>query len=248
MAGLDIDQIALRKNERAFLCGGSGAGKSVLSDTLADSFLVRYEASGARELLLDSKPKYRPAYVIRGKTPKRRYRHFDHGVTVPNSVLVEDPEELGMAWDMGYRRCIVQGESSEDIPRLVAVAMAFLRDSRVSRPQLLRVDELMDFFFPNGSPRGGSDVILRANRAGRERGTAVINCSQRTKGIPTQIMEELVRLYAFRLDFVADAKRFQEMGTPVFAPPEEDHLFDYWYKGDRRNVWGPYKLNLSAAA
>lgn len=215
---------------------------------MADEFLVHYEGSEARELLLDSKPRYRAQYVIRGRGPKRRYKNWDHGQTVPGSVLVDDPEELGMAWDMGYRRCIVQGESSADVPRLVDVAMAFLQDSRASRPQLLRVDEMLDFFFPNGAPRGGNDVILRANRSGRERGTAVINCSQRTKGIPTQVMEELTRLYAFRLDFVTDAKRFPEMGAPPFEPPEDDHVFKYWYKKDRRKIWGPYKLTLPRAA
>jgi hypothetical protein len=243
-----LDRISLRQHERAFICGGSGCGKSTLSDALADDFLVRYERSGARELLLDSKPRYLPQDVLFGPRTTRRYKQWDHGAKVANSVLVEEPDQLKMAWDMGYRRAIAQGTSTRDIPRLTAIASAFVEDSRKGRPQLLRIDELLDFFFPNGSPRGGDDVILRANRAGRERGTAVINCSQRTKGIPTQVMEELKRLYAFRLDFVKDASRFQEMGAPPFDLPEEDFDFKYWWKGDRRRVWGPYRLTLPAAA
>jgi energy-coupling factor transporter ATP-binding protein EcfA2 len=234
---LELDQISLRQHERAFVVGGSGCGKSTLSDALADDFLVHYRGSGARELLADSKPRYIPEDVIMGPRASRRYKQWDHGQRIPHSVLVETPEDLGLAWDMGYRRAIVQGTSSSDIPRMAAVMSAFLQSSRRGRPQLLRIDELLDFFFPNGSPRGGDDVILRANRAGRERGTSVINCSQRTKGIPTQVMEELRRLYAFRLDFVTDAKRFQEMGAPPFELPEEDYDFKYWWKGDRRRVW-----------
>jgi hypothetical protein len=252
-----LDRISLRQRDRAFISGGSGCGKSTLSDVLADDFLVRYEASGARELLLDTKPRYKPEHVIMGPGVKRRYSKWDHGDTVKGSVLVEDPEQLAMAWDMGYRRCIAQGTSVRDIPRLVAITSAYLEDSRAKRPQLVRFDEILDFFHSNGAARGGDDVVLRCNRAGRERGTSTINCSQRTYGIPGQIMEELVRLYAFRLDSVKDAKRYQEMGAPPFDQPEEDFDFKYWWKGDRRNVWpspvgtlGPscYRLELPKAA
>lgn len=245
---LDLERISLRRNERAFLAGGTEVGKSTLSDALADDFLQRYweggTKTGARELLVDSKPRYRAEHALMGPTVRKRYRHWDHGPRVPGSVVVDDPEDMQMAWDMGYRRVIAQGISSADVPRLTAFVAAFLQSSRARRPQLLRVDETGDMFHPNGAPRGGDDAVVRAARAGRERGTACLFCSQRTKGIPPQLMEEMKRLYAFRLDFDSDAKRFQEMGAPDFELPRRKYEFCYWYKEDYDNIWGPYQLGL----
>lgn len=102
----------------------------------------------------------------------------------------------------------------------------------------------MDFFHVNGSPHGGDDAIIRLARAGRERGTSVLYCAQRTRGIPATLLEEMDRLYALRIDYKADAKRLQEMGAPEFPLPSEKHQFMYWWKGDYSHVWGPYKLAL----
>jgi len=252
MATVDLDRLSMRRKERAFLCGGTEVGKSTLSDCLADDFLQRYRTDKpntcARELLLDTKPRYRAEARLMGPSIRRRYKGWDHGPTVPGSVVVDDPADLSMAWEMGYRRVIMQGESSADVPRLVEGCAAFLRSSRAGRPQLLRVDETLDFFHQNGAPRGGDDALLRAARAGRERGTAALYCSQRTKGLPPQLMEELTRLYAFRLDFVKDAQRFQEMGAPDFELPTRQRQFMYWWKLDPdRRVYGPYTLDLSGA-
>jgi hypothetical protein len=243
---LDLANISLRRNERAFLAGGTEVGKSTLSDVLADDFLQRYYDEGARELVEDSKPRYRAEHALMGRTTRARYKKWDHGPKMPGSVVVDDPDDMQMAWDMGYRRVIVQGHGVRDIPRLVDAAAQFLESSRTGRPQLLRVDELGDFFYPNGSPRGADDALLRAVRAGRERGTACLYCSQRTKGIPTQVMEEMKRLYAFRLDAVSDAKRFGEMGAPIGPDdlPRKKHQFLYWYKEDYEHMYGPYTLGL----
>lgn len=246
-SALDLGRISLRQRERAFLAGGTEVGKSTLSDVLADDFLQRYHGVGGRELVLDSKPRYRGEHALMGATIKKRYKKWDHGPQVPGSVVVDDPEDMWLAYDMGYRRVIVQGHGSADIPRLTRAAALFLEDSRAKRPQLLRVDEAGDFFYGNGSPRGGDDALLRTARAGRERGTGALYCSQRTKGLPPQLMEEMTRLYAFRLDFVKDAQRFQEMGAPDFDLPRRKFQFMYWYKEDYDNVWGPYSLDLAAA-
>lgn len=242
---LDLGQISLRKAERGFVAGGTEAGKSTLADLLGADFVHRYYNQGGRRLILDSKPRYRAAQSLHGKAPRRRYKTWDHGPIIPGSLVVDNPGDLKSAWDLGNTRTIIaQCDGRAEIGRLVTFADAFLRDSRSSRPQLLQVDETMDFFHGNGSPIGGSDAILRAARAGRERGTAALYCSQRTRGIPPQLMEELKRLYAFRLDYTADAKRFQEMGAPPFPLPEEPFEFMYWYKAEYRKVYGPFKLAL----
>jgi hypothetical protein len=246
MTTLSLEQISLRKAERGFLVGGTGTGKSTLADLLGAEFVRRYYRQGGRRLILDSKPRYRAEKTFQGLSAKNRYKKWDHGQSIPGSVVIDDPRDLKGAWDVtGCRTVIVQGESSADVPRLTYAAHLFLGDSKAGRPQLLQVDESMDFFHGNGLPKGGNDALIRAARAGRERGTAALYCSQRTRGIPPNLMEELERLYCFRLDYKADAKRLQEMGAPEFPLPSEPYVFMYWYKGSYNKTFGPYRLELA---
>lgn len=247
-ARVQLDQISLRQKDRGFVVGGSGYGKSVLADLLGADFVSRYWRQGGRRLIADSKPRYRAAYSVTGRSAQRRYKHWDHGRVIPNSVVVDTPADLRLAWDTGYRTVIVQGEGSRDIPRLVAACSLFLKDSRARRPQLLHINETLDFFHGNGAPRGGDDVLIRAPRAGRERGTASLYESQRTRGIPASIMEEMNRCYRFLIDYEADAKRLAEFGMPPHEPPADEFLFLYWTKMARSKVWGPYTVDVPAWA
>lgn len=242
---LDIGQISLRRNERGFVGGGTEVGKSTLADLLGADFVHRYAHLQARELILDSKPRFRAEATVQGVSAKRRYRNWDHGPIVKGSVVVDDPEMLELAWSLGYRRVIVQSDNYEkDLDRMLATVEEFLRSSRARRPQLLLVDETMDWYFPNGAPKGGNDAIVRSARTYRERGTAGLYCSQRTRNIPAQLLSEMLRLYAFRLDAKQDASRYQEFGAPPFALPHRDREFMYWYKRDYDRVWGPYRLAM----
>jgi hypothetical protein len=245
-APITLERISLRQRDRALIIGGVDSGKSTLCDWLGLDFVHRYADVGGRRLILDSKPRYRAEFTARGLPAKRRYRQWSHGQFIPGSVVVDDPSELAAAWKMGARTVIAQCEGSRELTRLVMTANAFLRDSRRSRPQLCQVDETLDFYHSNGSPRGGDDTITQIARAGRERGTAGLFGSQRTHGLAATLMAELNRLYAFRVDYAADRKRFGEFGAPDFPNPAERHEFYYWWKGDYRRVWGPYKLTLPA--
>lgn len=218
-------------------------------DILGDDYMVRYRPRKCRRLIADTKPRYRAQHTIRGGDAARRYKNWDHGQPIPQSVIVEYPDQLERAFRLGYTTVIAQPMSEEEpskeyLARIVAVTARFLAMSKADTPQLLQVDEYLDFFHSNGAPRGGGDDIMaRAPRAGRERGTASLMGSQRTRGIPTLAMSEMNRLYAFQLDYVPDAKRFQEMGAPEFALPRREHEFRYWAKHCRRDVWGPYHLD-----
>lgn len=197
-------------------------------------------------MILDSKPRYRAQWTARGRPAARRYKKWDHGPYLPGSVVVDQPDQLDLAWSLGYRTVIIQGngDDADQVSRLAGFAALFVEHSRTGRPQLLQVDETMDFYHTNGAPIGGNNALVRAARAGRERGTAALYGTQRTKNIPTVLMSEMTRCYCFRLDAKADAKRLGEFGMPPFALPEENHRFMYWWKGDYRHVWGPYSLAL----
>lgn len=243
----DLDQIALRRDERAFIVGGTGTGKSEAAERIARIFLAHYRTQRARRLILDTKPRFMGQWVANGTTAKSRYKKWSHGQFVPDSVVVDDPHDLKRAFG-DYPTVIMQARPGEServrLARLYDGAERFLEDSRKNRPQLVQVDETMDFYHGTGMPRGGNDILTRVARAGRERGTAALYCSQRTRGVPVTLMEEMQRLYCFRIDARGDHKRLTEMGAPPFNPPTKVHQFYYWTKDDYDNVWGPYTLDL----
>lgn len=239
----DLGRISLRARERGLCIGGTSTGKSTLAEALIVDFHDRYQRGLV--LILDSKPRFRGAYRASGRSAAKLYRRWDHGSTVPDSVVIEEPDELDLAFRTGTRVVIAQAHSSADIAKLVAIAQRFFDKSRRGIPRLLYVDETMDFFRGNGTPIGGADTLVRCARAGRERGLACLFSSQRTRSIPAQLMEELTKLYLFRLDYRDDAKRLQEMGAPPeMTPPDREHVFLYWTKAAYRRVWGPYRLTL----
>ena len=92
----------------------------------------------------------------------------------------------------------------------------------------------------------GDDAVSRSARAGAERGTAGLYCSQRTKGISQELMEHMTKLYAFRMDAANDAKRFEEFGAPIGPDdlPTKPHIFYYWTKDDYHHLYGPYRLAI----
>lgn len=182
--------------------------------------------------------------MANGTKAKRRYRNWSHGAYVPGSVLVEDPADMEAAWKLDYRTVIVQLPDGGGIDLQALCLAKFLRSSRANRPQLAALDEALDFFHGNGIPRV-NDAAVKVARAGRERGTAALYCSQRTKGFSPTLLELMEALYCFRLDMEGDADRFEEFGVPIFDLPEENHEFRFWTKRDRRRVYGPYKLNLT---
>lgn len=245
-APVQLADLSLRERERGLVIGGTGSGKSTLADQLGADFDRRYARRGGRRLIIDSKPRYRAEWTVRGKPAAPRYKSWGHGPVLPGAVVVDEPEQLDMAWKMGARVVVVQGESADpgDLARMVRTARLFYRQANANRPQLLQVDEGLDFYHGNGAPKGGDDVFSQTARAGRERGLGLLFGSQRTKGIPAVLMSELTKLWAFRLDNVGDAKRYQEMGAPAFANPTREHTFLYWTKQDYPRVWGPYTLSL----
>jgi hypothetical protein len=227
-----LTQISLKRAERGLLLGGTGSGKSTAAEYLIPEF--RREYNGSRVLIADSKPRFRAEWEPNGLPATARYKRWDHGAPVSGSMLVGGGTAQGALKNVWKHTdiAIVQCESQEMIPWLVAVIGAFFRDARASEPRLLYIDEGLDFFHPNGSPKGGSDAILRCSRAGRERGLASLVASQRPRGLPVQLISEVTKIYLFHLDFINDIKYLGEAGYPWqdYPAPAEDHAFWYWDK------------------
>lgn len=235
---LPLEAIGLRKAERGLLVGGTGCGKSTLAEFLLQQFLDDYPK--ARLLVVDSKPRFRAAHLTTGMSARKLYRHWDHGAQLPNSMLLDfgaNPNDaLNNAWRHG-RVALAQTDGTSQIPWSVDVIASFLAQARASRPQLIYIDEGLDFFHSNSAARGGSDAILRTARAGRERGCSLLLATQRPPGIPVQVRSELTKLYLFRLDYAEDVKGLGEMGYPYRdnPAPDDDRIFRFWDKTHRKN-------------
>lgn len=242
---MDLSKISLRQRERGCVIGGVGTGKSTLLEALIVDYYQRYP--NGRILILDSKPRFKPEFKPDGWRTKRRYRKWDHGAYIPDSVLVTDPADMEEIWSLGHRIVVAQADTEKDFPAIVECAHIFYDQSRASRPQLLAVDETSDFFRTNTARVGASDSLLRTARAGRERGLGGIYGMQRTKGVPPQLLEEMSKLYLFRVDYTADVGRLKEMGAPPTVTrdmPRQKRVFLYWTKDQYETLWGPYTLTL----
>ena len=144
---------------------------------------------------------------------------------------------------------VISGTDKDAVGMSQMVARYLETRARASVPSLIYADEVMDFYGVTGiAKKGTDDTLLHVARAGRERGVSLLAASQRAKRIPPQLLELVDRIYLFRLDMEDDVKRLPESGFPKgVAPPQEDHMFEYWTKLDRKNVYGPYTLRMLSA-
>lgn len=237
--------------DRGIAVGGTGSGKSTLCEVLIDTALKTYP--DLRVLILDTKPRFQGEYETSGRVASHRYTSWDHGTMISDSFVLPAKnmdEALGDVWRYGGRVAIAQAldgpENQEHILELLKPAHRFLSEARASRPQLLYVDELMDFFSIGGHPIGKDNVILRYSRAGRERGCGSLVATQRPRGIPTQLPQEANKLYLFKLRNAEDVDHLEDFGAPGSLEknvPKENRWFYYQDHEDSRTT-GKYRLNM----
>lgn len=233
------------------MIGRSGSGKSTLVEHLIAQFLTDYRKS--QILVCDSKPRFKAQYQMNGMNAASLYKRWDHGAELPGSMLLQhgvNPKDQFRSVWKHQRTALCQTTNSQQIGFSVECIKEFIESARAGIPRLIVIDEGLDFFHRNAIARGGDDAILRAARAGRERGIALIFGSQRTYGIPLQIMSELTKLYGFALDYVKDATRLQEFGYPVADGPlpDDDFVFRYWSKKQRKVTPVLMRLDMRKAA
>ena len=254
-----FNRLALVTGDRAFAAGGTQSGKSTLcagspdypfKDSLCGQWLATYgnNKDNGRLLIVDSKPRFRAAYRPDGLSDARRYKNWGYGPEIPGSTRVDAGDVDGFWRAMRLSRIIIVQTDSVDTeaPKVMQLVELFRKTSGKNRKRLVFFDELMDFYNQSGMPlRGCGNVALRCARAGAERDLTALYATQRAKGVPTQLWELINKLYLFRLDMLHDLDRIRESGIPMeMWPPEEDHIFRYWTKRDRRHVYGPYALTM----
>jgi len=228
------DDLVIGPRERMILIGGTQVGKSTAEAQILAS--VRAREPKSLHLILDSKPRFRAEWTLTGI--KKRYRGMDHGELIPGSVLVEDPKDLDLAIARGYTVMICQVKDQEHAnpKRLTWMAQHFFEKSRSKVLRYLWVDEILDFFTVNGQAKTGSAPSIQAvARAGAERGMGLVVCSQRTKGVPPEIISMMSKLLLFMLDNKDDVKHLSWMGAPAnLEAPDDNYEFYFWDKAHRK--------------
>ena len=250
-----MNAITLRVDERgadrASLIGATGTGKSTLAAYLIRSFKRDYPNS--RVLIHDTKPRWRAEYLPDGTRADRRYRRMTKGDTIADSMALSRVTDWDLVWDkdvnpsqvvivqrIGTRRHPVTQRGNIIFQTQCAELFFHTQDAR--RPSLIYFDEGMDFFHASASARGGSDIVQRCYRAGREMGLATLGAYQRPIGITQQALSEMNYCALFDLDNRKDVKRLWDMGWPANIPPPHTEPFDgpdppgtfrLWRKGMR---------------
>lgn len=228
--------LTLARAGRTAIFGMTGAGKTLLADTLRTAWLRKYPTG--RCLIVDSKPHYRAQWTLSGIAAKPRYRKWDssneHDYLSGSVVLDLDGGNYTHALKMAFKKSrvvVVQGGRTDWKELLVAAQAFYDGFSNKQGPRLLDVDEAADFFEVD---RFGG-VLLQALRAGRQLGLGVLMGSQRPVFLPKATLTESDRLYILKLKNTDDLKTIQKHGglpAGVQAPTRfhEFRFYDFYHE------------------
>lgn len=228
----------MHASDRGILIGANGTGKSTLAEYVLTEF--RREYPHARIAVLDTKPRWRASRLADGTSPRKLYRPLAKGDTITGSVAISRMADWPLVWDpdLNPTQSVIvqrlQGSQADNVKFQVAFAEQFFATQKASRPSLLYLDEGMDFFSSSASARGGSDIVQRCFRAGRERGLATLIGVQRPISINLQCLTETNWCACFRINYANDVKRLWEMGWPKHEGPptyKQTHCFKLWREG-----------------
>jgi hypothetical protein len=203
-----------------------------------------------RVLILDSKPRFRAEWELSGMSAARRYRKWQRGPVVPESVRLDFTGRSGaisgqlkQAWALKHKIVIAQTAEQYELPYLRAAASSFYDNARDSYSQLVVTDELADFFGTTGAASRG-DALLKVVRSGREMNIAFAGGAQRAKGIPHSFMTEVTAVYLFALASEKDREHLDDLGLPGDSiPPSNDHVFLYHNKQTKKHGYARLALD-----
>lgn len=233
---MDIDDITPGKGERVIVLGSSRSGKSVLSDHI--HFNITKMRPAAEILLLDTKPRFRAEIERFGpgmkmvRSADHHYVHWEKGPTIPGSYR-HDINLTNMSYYWGQkdpcRTVILQTERDHERGQMLETAdVGWFEVRKKGADRVLRVNEMLDFYYGNGvCLNSRHNVPLKVNRAGGERGFSGIYESQRTQGMPLQLIEESTLILLFHLKYEDDMKHLWRNGVPktVFPPKDMPYVF-----------------------
>lgn len=233
---MDIDEITPEKGNRVIILGSSRSGKSVLADHIHMN-IVRLRPL-SEHLLLDTKPRFRAEIERFGprmrmiRDASHNYVDWEKGPVMPASYRHDiNHPSLKYYWkpDDPCRTVILQTERDHERAAMLELAdTQWFEVRKKNADRVLRVNEMLDFYYGNGvCVSSRHNVPLKVNRAGGERGFSGIYESQRTRGMPLQLIEEATEILLFHLKYEDDMKFLWQNGVPrhVFPPKDMPYVF-----------------------
>lgn len=228
----------MHRSDRGILIGANGTGKSTLANAVLTDFREQYP--DARIAICDTKPRWRGEVMADGTPTRRLYKRMAKGDTIPGAMVMSRASDWPLVWSKDTnpsQTVIVQrlnDSHASNVRFQVGFAERFFATQDAHRPSLLYLDEGMDFFTSSASARGGSDIVQRCFRAGRERGLATLIGVQRPVSINLQCLTETSWCALFRINYANDVKRLYDMGWPRDTGPptyRDEHCFRLWREG-----------------
>lgn len=233
---MDIDEVSPGKGERVIVLGSSRSGKSVLADHM--HMHIQKVRPSSEILLLDTKPRFRAEVERVGpgmryvRSAEHHYKTWEKGPVIPGSYRHDLAiKNLRPYWkdDDPCRTVILQSERDWERGEMLELADTHWFEKRKKgADRILRVNEMLDFYYGNGvCVNSRHNVPLKVNRAGGERGFSGIYESQRTRGMPLQLIEEATTICLFHLKYEDDMKFLWQNGVPrdVYPPKDMPYVF-----------------------
>lgn len=235
----EFADLIAQPGERHLIYGGTRAGKSSFIDWQMRE--IQRTRPDCMQILIDSKPRFR-AETERGpllpnsrRDAAWRYRHWQKGPVVPNSVLVDIYADHPFRGLWSEKRpgeiAIMQSGETSDWRRMLELLMAFTRAHVSERERHITADEVLDFYGRNThSIVNRNDVFYLAARSGGERNIGESLGSQRVVGLPILVRNMFSRVSLFNLTEAKDAKYLSANGIPDAEPPKGNYIFHQWLK------------------
>lgn len=233
----DFPSLIAQPAERHYLYGDTRTGKSAFDDW--EMRTISETRPDCMQVLVDSKPRFRaetermPFNAKGRRSAAWRYKGWQKGPTVPNSVVVDlnSPHPFRGMWTRPGEIAILQSGDESDWRRMLTLLMAFTKAQIGERERHLTVDEILDFYGRNTmSIRSREDVFYRAARAGGERNIGMTLASQYVIGLPILIRKQWTRVTLFHLSTEREIKILNEMGIDADASPRGNYEFYQWTK------------------
>lgn len=213
---MKLEDLAPDVDERLFIGGQSGTGKTFLTAKLA-------ELLGRREpvIVIDSKPDpewdHKKWWQV-WKRKKERWQalpHFNLKKLKPG-VYIYRPKNYPEWADPGVRKILLNALKVKPSPK------------KGERVITLIIDELTDL------SRGPMAIpeLAKAIRQGRAKHVRMIIGTQRPAGVPLIAITEANRVIAFRLRNTDDRKRLQQWVADEMIKKPGPGRHDFWVKND----------------
>ena len=212
----------IKSSEHVFICGGTGAGKSVLADVYT---------AGMTETVIK--------LDIKNDTYARRMNGEPLWRGLVENEDFEVVESLDAVKRSEFRKIIYVPPYNEQEPEIYDQLARYVYEEGNTR---LWVDELM--LYTDG-PLKYPTFLKAILVSGRSRNSTVLLCTQGRMGIPAICIANSQHFFVFRMNNDQDRKKMADVtGCNKFLEPPPKFAFWYYREGDETENVRMWRVKL----